>query len=116
LGGSDRLRLSGGGAVHTAANIDASWIGMPIENALTEVLGIPIKVLNDADAAGVAEMRWGAGQNRTGVVLILTFGTASAVPYSPTAISCRTPSLAISRYGAGRANIALQTRSASGNS
>jgi len=64
-----------GGTVHTAANIDTSWIGVRIEDELAKIIGTPVKVLNDADAAGMAEMRWGAGQNRTGVVLILTFGT-----------------------------------------
>ena len=64
-----------GGTVHTAANIDASWIGVRIEDELAKVIGTPVKVLNDADAAGLAEMRWGAGRNRDGVVLILTFGT-----------------------------------------
>jgi polyphosphate glucokinase len=64
-----------GGKVHTAANIDPSWIGVPIEDELAQVIGTPVKVLNDADAAGMAEMRWGAGQDRMGVVLILTFGT-----------------------------------------
>lgn len=64
-----------GGKVLTAANIDESWIGTPIEDELARAIGTPVKALNDADAAGVAEMRWGAGQERTGVVLILTFGT-----------------------------------------
>jgi polyphosphate glucokinase len=68
-----------GGTVHTAANIDPSWIGTPIEAELARQLGQPVKVLNDADAAGLAEMRWGAGaawsQTNNGVVLILTFGT-----------------------------------------
>lgn len=64
-----------GGTVYTAANIDASWIGVSIEDELAQAIGTPVKALNDADAAGLAEMRWGAGQQRSGVVLILTFGT-----------------------------------------
>lgn len=64
-----------GGKVYTAANIDASWIGVSIEDELAQAIGTPVKALNDADAAGLAEMRWGAGQQRSGVVLILTFGT-----------------------------------------
>ncbi len=48
-----------GGTVHTAANIDASWIGVPIEAELATLIGQSVKVLNDADAAGLAEMRWG---------------------------------------------------------
>ena len=64
-----------GGQVCTAANIDPSWIGVPIEDELARIIGSPVKVLNDADAAGLAEMRWGAGRNRVGVVLIVTLGT-----------------------------------------
>ena len=68
-----------GGTVHTAANIDASWIGVPIEAELATLIGQPVKVLNDADAAGLAEMRWGVGarwaEEHSGVVLILTLGT-----------------------------------------
>ena len=63
------------GTVHTAANIDPSWIGVPIVDELTRATGVPVRVINDADAAGLAEMRWGVGRDRAGVVLILTFGT-----------------------------------------
>ena len=63
------------GTVRTAANIAPEWIGVPIEAELARAIGMPVRVLNDADAAGLAEMRWGAGQGRGGVVLILTFGT-----------------------------------------
>ena len=64
-----------GGQVHTAANIDPAWIGVRIEDELAQIVGRPVRVLNDADAAGVAEMRWGAGRDRQGVVLIVTLGT-----------------------------------------
>ncbi len=63
------------GKVRTAANIDHSWIGTDAAALALEVLGRPAHCLNDADAAGVAEMRWGAGRGENGVVFMLTFGT-----------------------------------------
>ncbi len=63
------------GIVHSAANIDKSWIGVDGEQLLGEATGQPVTLLNDADAAGIAEMRFGAGRDRGGVVFILTFGT-----------------------------------------
>ncbi|OPG13789.1 polyphosphate--glucose phosphotransferase [Microbispora sp. GKU 823] len=59
------------GVVRTAANVDKSWIG--VKGA--DLFGEQAVVLNDADAAGVAEMTFGAGRDRHGVVLMLTFGT-----------------------------------------
>lgn len=59
------------GVVRTAANVDKSWIG--VKGA--DLFGEQAVVLNDADAAGVAEMTFGAGRDRPGVVLMLTFGT-----------------------------------------
>ncbi|MFG2649020.1 polyphosphate--glucose phosphotransferase [Streptomyces sp. NPDC048436] len=65
-----------GGTARTAANVDKSWIGKDIQSLVSDQLGgVPVTVLNDADAAGVAEMHFGAGQGRTGTVLLLTFGT-----------------------------------------
>ncbi|MFE9658666.1 polyphosphate--glucose phosphotransferase [Streptomyces sp. NPDC005955] len=65
-----------GATVRTAANVDKSWIGVDARTLLSERLGgLPVVVVNDADAAGVAEMRFGAGRDRTGTVLLLTFGT-----------------------------------------
>jgi polyphosphate glucokinase len=64
-----------GGVIRTAANIDKSWIGMNVENLLVQVTGRAITVMNDADAAGVAEMRYGAGAGRTGTVVMVTLGT-----------------------------------------
>lgn len=61
--------------VRTAANVDHSWIGTDGAALVTSALGIPTLFLNDADAAGVAEMRWGAGRNTPGTVIMLTFGT-----------------------------------------
>ena len=63
------------GVVHTAANIDEAAIGFDLGGALQEELGRPVGVVNDADAAGLAEVRWGEGRDRGGVVLMLTLGT-----------------------------------------
>jgi polyphosphate glucokinase len=63
------------GTVHTAANVHKSWIGTDAAKLFGEVTGQPVTVLNDADAAGVAEMRFGAGTGRAGTVVLLTFGT-----------------------------------------
>jgi polyphosphate glucokinase len=63
------------GMVRTAANIDHAWIDTDAAALALKVLGRPAEVLNDADAAGFAEMRWGAGKGETGVVFMLTFGT-----------------------------------------
>jgi polyphosphate glucokinase len=63
------------GKVRTAANIDASWLGADGAALATEALGRPVVFLNDADAAGIAEMRWGAGRGVLGPVVMLTLGT-----------------------------------------
>jgi polyphosphate glucokinase len=63
------------GVVHSAANIDKNWVGVDGELLLGAATGQPVTLLNDADAAGIAEMRFGAGRDRDGVVFILTFGT-----------------------------------------
>jgi len=64
------------GVVHTAANVDPSWIGRNAEEIYSGALGgQPVTVLNDADAAGLAEQHYGAGRNKNGTVLLLTFGT-----------------------------------------
>jgi polyphosphate glucokinase len=64
-----------GGIAHTAANIDASWIGANGETLAASALGRPVQFLNDADAAGIAEMRFGSGRGCSGTVVMLTFGT-----------------------------------------
>lgn len=64
-----------GGIVRTAANIDGAWIGTDGRAVLGDAVGAPVTLLNDADAAGLAEMRFGVGEGRGGVVLLLTFGT-----------------------------------------
>jgi polyphosphate glucokinase len=63
------------GVVHTAANLDPALLGMNVEAALRQRLGRPVKLLNDADAAGLAELRWGAARGVRGTVMVLTFGT-----------------------------------------
>ncbi len=63
------------GVVHSAANIDESWIGINVDALFTQATGCDVAVVNDADAAGVAEMTFGAGRDRNGVVIVLTFGT-----------------------------------------
>jgi polyphosphate glucokinase len=63
------------GVVRTAANIDDGWIGVDADLVFAEAIGQPVHVLNDADAAGLAEMTWGVGKGRDGVVICLTFGT-----------------------------------------
>jgi polyphosphate glucokinase len=63
------------GVVHSAANVDKTWIGIDGERLLGEATGRQVILLNDADAAGIAEMQFGAGRGRRGVVVILTLGT-----------------------------------------
>jgi polyphosphate glucokinase len=63
------------GVAFTAANVDKSWIGTDVDAGLEAVIPGAVHTLNDADAAGLAEMRYGAGRDRSGVVLMLTFGT-----------------------------------------
>ena len=63
------------GVVRTAANIDKAAIGFDMQERLERELKGPVRVMNDGDAAGLAEMRWGAGRGCEGVVLMLTLGT-----------------------------------------
>jgi polyphosphate glucokinase len=63
------------GVVYTAANIDEAWVGLNGQKLLEEKTGCPVMLLNDADAAGMAEMQFGAGKDRQGIVIMLTFGT-----------------------------------------
>lgn len=63
------------GRLTTAANIDQGWIGAPAEELLERRLGFPVLVINDADAAGLAELTYGAGKGHLGTVLLLTLGT-----------------------------------------
>jgi polyphosphate glucokinase len=63
------------GVVRTAANIDQSWIGADADNLFRRVLERDVYVVNDADAAGVAEARYGAARGTTGLVFVATLGT-----------------------------------------
>lgn len=64
------------GIVSTAANLDKGWIGCNVEDVLGKVTGCEVIALNDADAAGLAEMRFGHGKNGIkGTALLITIGT-----------------------------------------
>ncbi|NUK56511.1 polyphosphate--glucose phosphotransferase [Streptomyces lunaelactis] len=64
------------GVTRTAANVDKGWVDVDASKLLGDRLGgLPVTVLNDADAAGVAEMTFGAGRGRKGTGILLTFGT-----------------------------------------
>lgn len=64
------------GVTRTAANVDKGWVDMDAAALLGDRLGgLPVTLLNDADAAGIAEMTFGAGRGRKGTVIVLTFGT-----------------------------------------
>jgi len=63
------------GVIRTAANLDPAWIGVNARDLFGSATGLDVRVLNDADAAGLAEMRFGAGAGQRGTVVMLTFGT-----------------------------------------
>lgn len=63
------------GVAYSAANIDASWIHTNVQEVFQQHTGCPAAIINDADAAGIAEMRFGAGREQQGVVMVLTVGT-----------------------------------------
>jgi polyphosphate glucokinase len=63
------------GVAETAANIDPAWVGTDVAARFSAALERPVSVINDADAAGLAEMRYGAGRGRAGTVLVCTLGT-----------------------------------------
>jgi polyphosphate glucokinase len=63
------------GVIRTAPNLDPAWVGVNAVDFLGKAAGQPVSVINDADAAGIAEMRFGAGHGHDGTVLLLTFGT-----------------------------------------
>jgi polyphosphate glucokinase len=64
-----------GGVMYSAANVDKEWIGTDGQTLFEQATGCPVLALNDADAAGIAEMEFGAGKGQMGVVFILTLGT-----------------------------------------
>lgn len=63
------------GIALTAANVEQSWKGTDAASLFSDYCRVPVVVLNDADAAGLAEMRFGAGRDHDGVVVLVTFGT-----------------------------------------
>ncbi|MCW2847221.1 MAG: Polyphosphate glucokinase [Marmoricola sp.] len=64
-----------GGVIGSAANIDKSWIGTDADDLLSDVLGREVHVINDADAAGLAEVRYGVAKGRSGLTIVTTLGT-----------------------------------------
>ena len=71
------------GLVHSAANIHKSWLGTDADALFTKATGRDVHVVNDADAAGLAEVRYGAARGRRGLVIVTTLGTGigSALVY-----------------------------------
>lgn len=64
-----------GGTIHTAANVDHAWLGVDASQVFGKATGLPVTVLNDADAAGLAETAHGAARKCDGAVMVLTLGT-----------------------------------------
>lgn len=71
------------GVTYTAANVDQSWINADADSLFERKTGLQVHMLNDADAAGLAELQFGAGKGHEGLVMLLTFGTGigSALMY-----------------------------------
>ncbi|MDK2970840.1 MAG: polyphosphate glucokinase [Candidatus Sumerlaeota bacterium] len=63
------------GVIGTAANLDNSWEGQNAEEAIARKTGCPVVIVNDADAAGLAEVKFGGGGSEPGVVIVVTIGT-----------------------------------------
>jgi polyphosphate glucokinase len=63
------------GIVKTAANIDKSWINTDAMKLFSKITGLPVYVVNDADSAGIAEVKFGAGKKFKGTILLVTVGT-----------------------------------------
>ncbi len=63
------------GVAYSAANVDDSWIETNGQRVLQQKTNCPVVLINDADGAGIAEMKFGAGRDHRGVVIVLTFGT-----------------------------------------
>lgn len=67
------------GVVYTAANVHKDWVGFDGATLLRKKTGCPVKLINDADAAGLAEMEFGAGKGNDGTVIMITLGTGIGV-------------------------------------
>ena len=91
------------GIVETASHIDPAWIGVDAVDLFLKATGRPVAVLNDADAAGVAEVRFGAGRGTTGLVAVITLGTGIGSALSSTGGWFRTPSSGTCRCAHGEA-------------
>jgi polyphosphate glucokinase len=65
------------GVTKSAANVDPGWVDFDADGAMERVIGRPVHLVNDADAAGVAEMRFGAGVGQKGTVFLITLGTGT---------------------------------------
>jgi polyphosphate glucokinase len=63
------------GRLASAANIDPGWVGWPATDNISAAVGRPVLIVNDADAAGIAELAFGAARGRSGTVILLTLGT-----------------------------------------
>ncbi len=63
------------GVVRTAANLDPTWVGVDLRGSILTRAGRDVRVMNDADAAGFAEYRYGAAEGKDGVILMVTLGT-----------------------------------------
>ena len=63
------------GVAHTAANIEKSWIGVDVARLFSKACTCEVLVRNDADLAGLAEMRYGAGKGRKGNIILITIGS-----------------------------------------
>jgi polyphosphate glucokinase len=69
------------GVMYTAANVDPSWIGTNGQALIEAKTGCPVSIINDADAAGLAEIRFGAGKGKSGSIMMITLGTGIGVGY-----------------------------------
>jgi polyphosphate glucokinase len=78
------------GIAKTASNIDKSWVDIPVEKLLSDATGQTVSVINDADAAGLGELRFGAGNGHLGVVMMLTIGSGigSAIIHQGILLPC----------------------------
>jgi polyphosphate glucokinase len=72
-----------GGFAMMAANVSPKWIGLNVDDLFTRITGCDCTMINDADAAGLAEMTFGAGRGQPGTVILVTLGTGigSAIFY-----------------------------------